>query len=241
MKTKIALLITVLALGSLFLSACGPMSVAVQPQPPVRTITVTGNGKVTLTPDIAYISIGVHTQNASAKDAVSENNSQAQAVVTAIKGFGVADKDIQTTDFSIYPQQQTDANGKVTGILYMVDNTVYVTMRDLTKLGDLLDSTVSSGANNINSIQFDVADKTAALSQARLAAVADARKQADELTKATNVGVGDVQSISYSDSTAPVAIQFAKADVVAAPAASVPVQAGSMQITTMVTIVYGLK
>jgi uncharacterized protein len=240
MKNKLFILIPILVLG-IILSACGPLSVSVQPQPPQRTVTVTGTGKVTLTPDIAYISIGVHTENASAKDAVAENNTQAQAVVTAIKGFGVAEKDIQTTNFSIYPQQQFDANGKQTGITYMVDNTVYVTMRDLSKLGNLLDSTVSSGANNINSIQFDVADKTEALSQARLAAVADAKKQADELTKANNVALGQVETISYYDSTVPVTVQYAKADALAAPAASVPVQAGSMQITTTVTIVYGLK
>ena len=123
----------------------------------------------------------------------------------------------------------------------MVDNTVYVTKRDLTKLGDMLDSTVNAGANNINSIQFDVADKTGALSQARLAAVADAKKQADELTKATGVTPDVVQSISYYDTTAPVTVQYARADVAAPMAASVSVQAGSMQIYTTVTIVYGLK
>jgi uncharacterized protein YggE len=239
MKTKFFFVIAVLVLGSL-LAACGPSNITVQPQPPQRIITVTGTGKVSLTPDIAYISIGVHTENASAKDAVSENNSQAQAVVAAIKGFGVAEKDIQTTNFSIYPQQQYDNNGKQTGMIYVVNNTVYVTVRDLGKLGNLLDSTVSSGANNINSIQFDVADKTAALSQARLAAVAEARKQADELTKATNVGVGAVQSISYYDSTAPITIEYAKADM-AVGGASVPIQAGSLQISTTVTIVYELK
>ena len=241
MKTKIIFLIAVLALGAV-LTACGPSTIAVQTQPAQRTITVTGTGKVTLTPDIAYISIGVHTENASAKEAVSQNTTQAQAVIAAIKGFGVADKDIQTTNFSINPQQQTDSTGKVTGVTYTVDNTVYVTMRDLTKLGNLLDSTVTAGANNINSIQFDVADKTAALSQARLAAVADAKKQADELTKATGVTLDVVQNISYYDTTAPVTVQYSKADVVAAPmAASVPVQAGSMQIYTTVTVVYGLK
>jgi len=238
MKTKILLMVAALALGSL-LAACGPSTVTVQPQPPLRTITVTGTGMVTLTPDIAYVSIGVETQDASAKDAMNENNTQAQAVITAIKGFGVDDKDIQTTNFSISPQQQYDNNGNPTGILYVVDNTVYVTVRDLTKLGDLLDATVTSGANNINSIQFDVADKADALSQARQAAVAEAKKQADELTSATGVKLGAVQTISYSDSTPPMPIQYTRAE--AAAANSVPIQSGSMQISTTVTIVYALQ
>jgi hypothetical protein len=241
MKTKLLFLITLLV-GGAVLVACGPSvpsTINVQPQPPQRTITVSGTGMVTLTPDIAYITIGVHTQNASAKDAVAENNTQAQAVMAAIKKFGIADKDIQTTNFSIYPQQQYDNNGKLTGILYVVDNSVYVTVRDLTKLGDLLDASVSSGANNVSSISFDVADKTEALSQARKAAVDQASKQANELTSATGVKLGEVQTISYSDSTPPSAIPLARA--AALDSASVPISAGSMQISTTVTIVYALK
>jgi uncharacterized protein YggE len=238
MKKIILPLLAVLALAAI-LTACAPSNITVSSAPAVRSVTVTGSGMVTLTPDIAYISIGVQTQDPSAAKAVSQNNTQAQAVMSAIKGFGVADKDIQTTNFSIYPQQQYDNNGKITGVTYMVQNTVYVTVRDLSKLGDLLDATVQAGANDISSIQFDVADKTQALSQARKAAVANARAQADELTQATGVQLGDVQTISYADSTPPVALQYAKADGLSA--SSVPVSAGSMQITTTVTIVYGLK
>ncbi len=238
MKIKFVLLSVFLVLA-VALTACGPSTVSLQTQPPQRTITVTGTGMVTLTPDLAYISIGVHSQDASATVATADNNSKAQAIINAIKSFGVQAKDIQTTNFSIYPQQQYDPSGKLTGIIYMVDNTVYVTVRDLTKLGDLLDGSVQAGANNISNISFDVADKTAALSQARLAAVAEARKQADELTGATGVSLGEVQTISYNDITPPMTLQYARVD--AAAVSSVPVQSGSMQISTTVTIVYTIK
>jgi uncharacterized protein YggE len=239
MRTKNLFLTSIFLLG-IVLTACGPSNITVQPQPLPRTITVSGTGRVTLTPDIAYINIGVHSQDVSASVAMSANNTSAQAVMDAIKAAGVAEKDIQTTNFSVYPQQQYDTSGRMTGIIYMVDNTVYVTVRDLTKLGGLLDASVRAGANNINSISFDVADKTAALSQARTAAVADARKQAGELTGATGVSLGDVQTISYSDSSAPITVQYARADL-AAGGGSVPVQSGSMEITTTVTIVYLIK
>ena len=238
MKTKFFFLITVLVLG-IALAACSPSTITVQSQPPQRTITVSGTGKVTLTPDIAYINIGVHSQDASATVAAADNNNSTKAVIDVIKAAGVADKDIQTTNFSIYPQQLYDNNGKITGIIYMVDNTVSITVRDLTKLGDLLDASVRAGANNISSISFDVADKTEALSQARQAAVENARKQADELTTASGVSLGDIQTISYYDNSAPVTIEYARADM--ASAGSVPVQSGSMQITTTVTIVYEIK
>jgi uncharacterized protein YggE len=238
MKTKFLFLIAILVLG-IGLTACGPSTITVQPQPPQRTITVTGTGMVTLTPDIAYINIGVHSQDASASAALTDNNTKSQAVIDVIKAAGVAEKDIQTTNFSIYPQQQYDNNGNLTGILYVVENTVYVTVRDLSKLGSLLDASVRAGANTINSISFDLADKTGALSQARSAAVAEARKQADELTGATGVSLGDVQTISYYDSTVPVTLQYSRSDMAAA--GSIPVQAGSMQISTTVSIVYEIK
>ena len=241
MKTKFIFLIAVMVLG-IALTACGPSAITVQSeaQPPQRTITVSGTGLVTMTPDIAYIYIGVQTQDASASVALTDNNTKAQAVIAAIQAAGVAVKDIQTTNFSIYPQQQYDDKGHMTGILYMVSNTVYVTVRDLAKLGSLLDASVRVGANSINSISFDVADKTGALSQARLAAVADARKQAGELTGATGVTLGDVQTISYYDSSAPITVQYSRADM-AVGGGSVPVQSGSMQITTTVTIVYAIE
>jgi uncharacterized protein YggE len=240
MKTKLYFLLSVLVLGGL-LSACTPSSITVQPQPYQRTITVTGSGMITLTPDIAYIYIGVQTNDASATVAMEQNNTQAQAVIAAIKAFGVEAKDIQTTNFSIYAQPIYDANYNEIGTTYAVSNTVYVTMRDLGKVGDLLDAAVQSGANTINSISFDVADKTAAVSQARLAAVEDARRQADELTAATDVSLGEVQSISYYDSNPTPIYYDLRAASDAAGAGSVPVQSGSMQVTTTVTIVYELK
>jgi uncharacterized protein YggE len=238
MKTRSILLFTVLLLG-IGLSACGPSNITVQSQPPQRTITVNGTGLVTLTPDIAYINIGVRNQDASASVALTANNTSAAAVIAAIKSAGVAEKDIQTTNFSIYPQQQYDNNGVMTGVIYVVENTVYVTVRDLTSLGSLLDATVRVGANTINSISFDLADKTDALSQARAAAVTEAKKQADELTAAAGVSLGDVQTISYYDSSVPVPVMYDRAAM--AGAGSVPVQSGSMQISTTVTIVYEIK
>jgi uncharacterized protein len=238
MKTKLFFLLTVLVLGSL-LTACTPSNITVQPQPYQRTITVTGTGMVTLTPDIAYIYIGVQTEDASATVAMDQNNTQAQAVIEVIKSFGVEDKDIQTTDFSIYPNPVYDENYNQVGTTYVVNNNVYVTMRDLEQLGDLLDGAIRSGATTVNGISFDVADKTEAISQARLAAVEDARRQADELTSATDVKIGEVQSISYYDSTPYISLNYARADY--AGASSVPVQSGSMQVTTTVTIVYGLE
>ncbi len=136
MKTKV-IFVTAVALLALVLSACGgPTTITQQAQPIVRSLSVTGSGQANLVPDIAYIYLGVHTEKPTASDAMAENNTQTQAMIDALTKFGIAKKDIQTTNFSIYPTDQYDKQtGQPTGQkVYSVDNTVYVTVRDLKKL-----------------------------------------------------------------------------------------------------------
>ena len=165
---------------ALVLSACGPATINQAAPENVRTLNVNGLGQVYLTPDIAYIYIGVHTEGATASEAVDSNKTQTNSVIDALKKAGVDEKDIRTTNFSIWPSQQYSPDGAITGTVYMVDNSVYVTVRNLDGLGDLLDSAISAGANNINSIQFDVADKTEAVKEART----KARKEAGAVSRA---------------------------------------------------------
>jgi uncharacterized protein YggE len=209
--------------------------------PAVRTLTVMGSAESILTPDIAYIYIGVHTENAAAKTAISNNNTDAQKVITALKAAGVADKDLRTTNFSVYPNQQVGANGESKGITYVVDNTVYVTVRDLTKLGAILDAATGAGANSISGIQFDVADKNSALSDARKSAIANARQLADETAQAAGVTLGPIQSINYSSASQPIPFFAAKSAATLDSANSVPVSAGQLTLTVDVTIVYEIQ
>ena len=89
-----------------------------------RTVSVTGTGMVSITPDIAYISIGVHTESPTASEAVDENNAQTQKVIDSLVESGVAAEDIRTSNFSIWPNQYYDDMGQPTGTYYSVDNTV---------------------------------------------------------------------------------------------------------------------
>jgi uncharacterized protein len=240
MRNKILILITILVAGTL-LSACGPTNVYPQAQPIQRTMNVTGTGMITLTPDIAYIYIGVHTEDASASVAVKNNSTKTQAVIDAIKSFGVAEKDIQTTNFSVYPNQKYDNQGNPTELVYSVDNTVYVTMHDLTKIGDLLDKTTQAGANTVNGITFDIENKEEALSRARTLAIENAKKQADEVAKAANVTLGDVLTISFYDSTPNYYPVGKGGGGMVADGVSVPISAGQLQISVTATVMYELK
>jgi uncharacterized protein YggE len=242
MRTKTTLITAILVLA-VALSACGPAAVA-SSQAKVRSLSVTGIGQVMLTPDIAYINIGVHSESPTAADAVAANNTQTQGVISSLEKFGVDKKDIRTTNFSIWPNQQYGPDGQKTDLTYVVDNTVYVTVRDLTKLGDLLDEAVKAGANSINSIQFDVADKTEAIKQARAKAVTDAKTQAQELADSAGVKLGEVQTISFYDNVpGPLMDAFGKGggSPQAEAAASVPVQPGQMTLTVTVNMSYEIK
>ncbi len=246
MRTKNYVMISLLIAVSILLSGCAGAAMAQssseQPSTNPRTINVTGNGKIYLTPDIVYISIGVHTENKDAAEAVTANNATSKKVSDALKGFSVDPKDIKTANFNIYPQQIYDQNGKVEGILYIVDNSVYVTVRDLNKISSILGKVIEAGANSISGIEFDVADKTEALSQAREAAVANAQAQAEELCKAAGVTLGDVQSINIYN-TSPISVFDAKGIGGAELSAStnVPITPGQLTISVDVNMVFEIK
>jgi uncharacterized protein YggE len=249
MRTKIVLAVSFLLLAAL-LVGCGSVALA-QPagagsaqsdQANPRTMSVNGTGKVYLIPDIAYVSIGVHSEGKNASEVVSANNEQADKVKDSLKSAGVDVKDIQTTNFSIYPQPKYDANGQPTGeIVYIVDNTVYVTVRDIAEVGAILDAAVKSGANTIYGIQFDVSEKDEAISQAREEAVKNAQKVADELATAAGVTLGPVLNIS-SYSWVPVPLYDGKGGGAAvAEAINVPVSPGQMVLTVDVSMVYEIR
>ncbi len=209
-------------------------------QPVTRQINISGNGKVYLAPNVAYVFIGVHSQAESVGDALNQNNSKAVTVANALKQLGVEEKDIQTSGFNIYPQQQYNPEGQMTGTLYVVDNTVNVTVRDLTTLGKLLDAVVRAGANSINGINFDVLDKTEAISQARKLAIEDAQRQAQELASAAGVELGDLIALNAYMNTGPTPLYDQKGGVAAATG-EVPVSAGQLMISVDVNMTYEIK
>ena len=239
MKTR-SIIFAAVAAFALVLSACAPAA-----SPATRTVSVSGSGTAYLVPDIAYIYVGVHTEKLTASEAVAENTHQTQQMIQALTEFGIDPKDIRTTNFSIWPQDKYDPmTGTPTGEkVYSVDNTVYVTIRDINKLGDLLDTVVAAGANTVNSIQFDVADKTAAMKEARDAAVKNAQEQAQELASAAGVSLGDITNISFYD-TAPYPVygSYGKGGGGGSDAAiAVPIQPGEMTIVVSVSLTYEIK
>jgi len=244
MRTKSIFVVTALLLAVL-VSACGGPTTVNQAAPVTpRTISVSGAGQAFLVPDIAYIYLGVHTENPTASDAVTENNTQTETMIKALRDFGIDAKDIRTTNFSIWPNDKYDPQtGAPTGEkTYVVDNTVYVTVRELDKLGDLLDTVVAAGANTVNSIQFDVANKDDVLKSARADAMKNAAAQAQELAEAAGVQLGEIQSIGFVDSQPSPFFEGKGGGGAADGAAStVPIQPGQLTFSVTVNISYLIK
>jgi uncharacterized protein len=239
MKTK-SLIVFAVLIFALLLGACAPAGNA-----NMRTLSVSGSGEALLAPDIAYVHVGVHTEDATAAEAVTANTAQTEELIQALQDFGIDAKDIRTTNFSIYPMERFDpATGLPSGEkVYAVDNTVYVTVRNLEQLGNLLDTAVQAGANNVNSVQFDVAEKDEALQQARAEAVKDAGSQAQALAQAAGLSLGEVQSISFNEAS-PYPIFDGKGGggmAAEQAAAAVPIQPGQLTFTVYVNVTYALK
>ncbi|MEZ4729320.1 MAG: SIMPL domain-containing protein [Caldilineaceae bacterium] len=162
-----------------------------------RTITVVGEGKVTIKPDTARAQIGVEVMKQSVKEASEANKATLEAVLAALQAQGIAEEDIQTSSFSIYaerygpegplPENQTN---------YRVSNNVTVVIRDLDKVGTVLDAAIEAGANNIYGVEFGLDDPTTLKAEARQSAIADARAKATELAELNDVAVGNVVSVS---------------------------------------------
>lgn len=200
---KKSLVIFVLAATALILAGCSGTTTVVPGYGSGTTagLSVNGRGQVVLPPDVAYLTIGVHTEATDVSQAVQDNADQVASVMAALAQAGVAPEDMQTSNFSVYTMDNYDPmTGLVTGKKYSVDNTVNVTARDLTGLGGLLDSAISAGANSIWGVTFDLEDKDASLAEARDLAVQDATAEAQALAGATGVSLGEIISVSYTDS-----------------------------------------
>jgi uncharacterized protein YggE len=204
-------------------------------------IIVQGNGEVRVRPDIARLELGVQTQNADSTKAAQENATRTDAVIKAIKAGGVADNDIQTSGFSIFPQYDNRPGKTPTITGYQVNNTVSVTVRRIGDTGKVIDAATKAGANFGGGISFDVndVDKQKALDEALTKAVADARRKALTLAKAA--GIAEISLVSIEEGgAAPIRPPFpmARVSMAKADTTETPISPGEQSLTASVTLGY---
>lgn len=207
-----------------------------------RTVSVSASGSVVAEPDIASISAGVVSEADAAKDAVARNNAVMAKVIDGLKRAGVAAKDIQTTHLSIEPRyKQSNAgqgatnNRSIDG--YRVTSQVRLTVRDVRRLGEVLDQAISLGANQIGQITFDVADSELLKDAARRQAMENARRRGELYAHAAGAQLGPVLRVSEGVASL---LPSAGVTVFAAPH-GVPIEAGTRRLDVEVQVVYALR
>jgi uncharacterized protein YggE len=215
-----------------------------QPQPPLETVTVSGTGRATVTPDRFTFSVGVQTVAGTVDEAVSENNRRVASVIAALKKAGAQDKDIQTSQFSIYPQQDYQ-QGKLPRILgYQVSNNISVRSAKVGDAGRLLGIAVAAGVNNSSGINFEVSDPSRGRDEGLRAAFNDAKAKAALLAQAAGRTLG--RAVEINEGTGgreiPPRPMVGRAMAMEAQvAADVPVESGSQEVTYTVTVSFELR
>jgi uncharacterized protein YggE len=242
-KRSFRIVIPLVLIGILLLGACQLVpqtgNQAAYTSNGVRTITVTGTGEVVLVPDMAYINVGIHTEAGDVTSAVNSNNRQAKDITEAIIAMGVEEKDIQTSNFNVYSMNRYDDMGNIAGTNYAVDNTLYIIVRDLPRLSEILDAALVAGANQIYGISFDIANRADAMAQARDLAIKDAEEKALSIANTAGVQLGQVLNISVkNNSYVQTLAGYGMGGGMMDQAASVPVSAGQIVVTANADVVY---
>jgi uncharacterized protein YggE len=195
------------------------------------TVTTVGHGVVTVAPDEATVTAGVHTRAASASAALAENAKLMNSVVAALKAAG--GQDLQTQQVSLYPQ--TDDQGRVNA--YVADNSVSAKTK-IADAGALVDAAVGAGANTVSGPTLSVSDRDARYRDALGRAVTDARLKAEALASAGGFGVGPVSSVTEQASSGPTPVFQGTA---VAKDAATPIEPGTQDVTADVSVTFRIR
>lgn len=216
-------------------------------------IWVTGQGKISVEPDLAMLSIGVESKGATVSEANSEASTAMDAIVKALKDAGIEDKDIQTTSFNIFPQYEYREvlesgirQGRQFLVGYNVNNSASIKIRDLGSVGEIIDDVVTAGGDStrINNIRFTVEDPKPMMTQLREQAVADAMAKARHFADLTGVGLGRLMFVSEGGSTSPIVQNFGDQRMAFAESASSfapSISGGELDLTLNVQAVFAIQ
>lgn len=224
-------LITILAIAMLDFTTPA-LAQTHEMQPP--RITVPGEATLGVAPDLARVRAGVISEGRTAREASDTNKKTMTAVMTAIRSAGIAEKDIQTSRYSIQPiyDQGRPVPGAFKG--FQASNNVTIKIRDLDKISEVIDRTVAAGANSMGGVEFLVADPSKMLDAAR----ADAKRKAEVFAQAAGVKLGSALTVTEQSSGFQYPQLYMRA--AAAQPGETPVAAGEMTLRASVTVSYEL-
>ncbi len=202
------------------------------------TISVTGSGTVTGTPNTMSFQMGVQTIASSAAAALSENNVKTAALEASLLKNGVTKKNLQTSDLNIYAN--TNSNGTITG--FTASDDLNVTTHQLSKAGAAIDAAAHAAGNGVqlSGVTFSISNQSKYLARARARAIQNARTEASQIAKGGGTTLGSIVKVVDEENTGSTGIVLPFTEFASAAAKSVPVQAGSQSINVQVEVVYSL-
>ena len=214
--------------------------------PSTRTMTVSAEGKATVTPDIAEATFSVVSRGKNPEELADNNNQKVSAAIEFLKSVVVADKDIKTVGYNLSPDYRYDpqtARNFITG--YTLTQTVNVKIRDLKKVAGIIGGLTPLGINQIGGINFSIEDQEKILAAARSEAFERAQAKATEMASANHARLGRIINISESQGGVPIPYYFGAASLrsseVAPAVASPTIEPGSQEVKDQVTLVYELE
>ena len=202
-------------------------------------LSVSASAESSRVPDVAALSTGVVTQAADANAALRANSQQMAKVVAAIKAAGIAERDIQTSGININPQYRYAENQPPTITGYQASNTVNIKVRDVARLGQVLDALVASGANQVNGPSFEIDEPEAVYDEARQAALKKAQARAEMYATSLGLRVRRIVSISEGGGFQP-PMPMMKAMAMDARMESAPVSPGETTLSANLDVVFEL-
>ena len=214
-----------------------------------NTITISDSGEIYAKPDLALTTFSVIIEAKTIAEAMSENTKKMNAVINSVKSQGVEDKDIKTTSFNIYPRyeyQKVETEiypyppGKRVLVGYEITQSLEVKIREMTKIGDIIDGATAAGANQVGDLQFTIDKQDELKKQARDQAIEKAKTKAKEL--ASKLGIKLVRIVNFSESSViPIPSPYFMEKLVGAGTETPQIETGENKISVTVTITYEIR
>lgn len=207
---------------------------------PPRVIRVSGEGRVSVAPDVAVVHVGVEATGKDLARTVTEASARMRRVLSALEAAGVAAREVRTTRHDVQVQRawEKGREGEITG--YAVHDEARVVVRELGKLGSVLAAVVSAGSNSLRGLAFEKDDPAPARREALGRAVAEAREKALAIAEASGVALGEVLEIAEAGAAGPIPFER-RAAVAAIQAEGVPVSPGELEIVAGVNATYAIR
>lgn len=205
-------------------------------------LVVEGTGEVTVVPDIASISVGIEESGATMEAVQKSANEKSKKLVGELKRQGIDEKDIKTTNYSVFPEYDYRGTPRITG--YRVSISYQVKVKDFDKVNDILVAVTSAGANIVGNVSFEVNEETKnkKLEEAREAAVKEAREKAKSLASAAGVTLGKILNISETQQVpGPIALREAVDGIGGAPIPAPEITPGETQFTVTVAVSWEIR